>query len=54
MLYGYEYSFIVHEITDDIYKESAEDAEKRFDMSNYRLKKPKGINKKFIRVLKDE
>ena len=33
-------SFIVHVKTDDIYKDIAEDAETRFDTSNYQLNRP--------------
>ena len=43
-------SFIEYRIIDDIYKEIAEDAEARFDTSNYKLNRilPKENNKKFI------
>ena len=34
------YIFIVYIKTDDIYKDIAEDAETRFDTSNYELNKP--------------
>ena len=42
--------------TDDIYKDIAEDVESRFDTSNYELDRalPKGKNKKFIGLMKDE
>ena len=33
-------SFIVYIKTDDIYKDIAEDAETRFDVSNYELDRP--------------
>ena len=41
-------SFIVHVKTDDIYKDIAEDVEKRFDTSNFEIDRPlpKGKNKK--------
>ena len=41
-------SFIVHVKTDDIYKDIAEDVEKRFDTSNFVIDRPllKGKNKK--------
>ena len=48
-----KHSFIVYIKTDDIYKDIAEDVEKRFDMSNYESESnsierplPKGKNKK--------
>ena len=42
--------------TDDIYKDTAEDVETRFDTSNYELKRPlpKGKNKKVIALMKYE
>ena len=47
------HSFIVYIKTDDIYKDIAEDVERRFDMSNYESESnsierplPKGKNKK--------
>ena len=41
-------SFIVHVKTNDIYKDIAEDVEKRFDTSNFKRDRtlPKGKNKK--------
>ena len=41
-------SFTVHVKTDDIYKDIAEDVEKRFDTSNFEIDRPlpKGKNKK--------
>ena len=39
MLYGYR-CFIVYIETDDIYKDSAEDVETRFDTLNYELNRP--------------
>ena len=41
---------------DDIYKDIAEDVEKRFDTSNYELERllPKGKNRKVIGLMKDE
>ena len=49
-------SFIVHAKTEDIYEDIAENVEKRFDTSNYKLKRllPKGKNKKSIGLMKDE
>ena len=57
-------SFIVNIKTDDIYKDITEDVETRFDTSNYELEfikehsierpLPKRINKKVIRLMKDE
>ena len=54
-------SFIVYIKTDDIYRDSAEDVETRFDTSNYELEcnsidkpLPKGKNKKVIGLMKDE
>ena len=54
-------SFIVYIKTYDIYKDIAEDVETRFDASNYELECnsidrpfPKRINKKVIRLMKDE
>ena len=42
--------------SDDIYKDSAEDIETRFDTSNYELDRPLSIgkNKKVIGLMKDE
>ena len=49
-------SFIVFIKTDDILKNIAEDAETRFDISNYELERlpPKGKSKKLIGLMKDE
>ena len=48
-------SFIFHVKTDDIYKDIAEDVEKRFDTSNYEIDRPlpKGKNE-VIGLMKDE
>ena len=48
--------FIVYIKTDDIYKDTAEDVEARFDASNYELDMPfpKAKNKKVIGLIKDE
>ena len=48
--------FIVHVKTDDIYKDIAEDVEKKFDTSNFEINKPlpKGKNKKVIGLMKDD
>ena len=49
-------SFIFHIETFDIYREIAEDVERRFDTSDFELKKPlpKGKNKNIIRLMKNE
>ena len=49
-------SFLVYIKADDIYKDIIEDAETRFDTSNYELNKPltKEKNKKVIGLMKDE
>ena len=49
-------SFIVHVKTDDIYKDIAEDVEKRFDTSNFEIDRPlpKVKNEKVIGLMKDE
>ena len=49
-------SFIIHVKTDDIYKDIAENAEKRFGTSNQEIDRPllKGKNRKVIRLMKDE
>ena len=46
----------IDDIYEDIYKDIAKDVEKRYDTSNYELKRQvlKGKNKKIIGVLKDE
>ena len=48
--------FLVHGKTDDIYKETAGDVEKRFDTSTYELSKPlpKEKKKKVVGLMKDE
>ena len=49
-------SFIFDVKTDDIYKDTAEDFETRFDNSNFEIDRPlpKGKNKKVIGLIKDE
>ena len=49
-------SLTVYVKTDDIYKDIAEDVEKRFDTSNYEIGRPlpKGKNKNVIGLMKDE
>ena len=49
-------SFTVHVKTDDIYKDIAEDVEKRFDTSNFEIDRPlpKGKNKKVTGLIKGE
>ena len=47
-------SFIMHNKTEDFYKDIADDVEKRFDTSNYECDRPlpKGKNKKVIGLMK--
>ena len=49
-------SFIMNIKTEDIYKDVANDVEKRFDTSNYEVDRPlpTGKNKKVIGLMKDE
>ena len=49
-------SFIVHEKIDKIYKNVAEDVERRLDSSNFEISRPlpKGKNRKLIELMKDE
>ena len=51
-------SFIIHIQTEDIAKDIANDIKKWFDISNYsegdKRPLPRGINKKFIGLMKDE
>ena len=49
-------SFIMYIKTEDFYKYIADDVEKRFDTSNYEVKRPlpTGKNKKVIGLMKDE
>ena len=49
-------SFITHVKTEDLYKDIADDVEKRFDTSNYEFNRllPAGNNKKVIGLMKDE
>ena len=49
-------SFIAHVKTDDIYKDIAEDVEKRFNTSNHEIDRPlpKGKNKKVVGLMKDK
>ena len=49
-------SLIMHIKTEDLYKDIADDVEKRFDTSNYECDRPlpKGKNKKVIGLFKDE
>ena len=49
-------SFIMNIKTEDLYKDIANDVEKRFDTSNYEVDRPlpKGKNKKVIGLMKDE
>ena len=49
-------SFIVHVKAEDIYKDIAEDVEKRYDTSNFEINRPLplGKNKKVIGLMKGE
>ena len=49
-------SFIMHIKTEDFYKDTANDVEKRLDTSNYEVNRslPARKNKKLIRLMKDE
>ena len=49
-------SFVVNIKTKDFYKDISQDVNKRFDTSNYTFDRPlpTGINKKVIRLMKDE
>ena len=49
-------SFIIHNKTEDFYKDIADDVGKRFDTSNYEVNRPlpAGKNKKVIGLMKDE
>ena len=49
-------SFTIHIKTEDFYKDIANDVEKRYDTSNYKIKKPLPIvkNEKKIDLMKDE
>ena len=49
-------SFIMHIKTEDVYKDIANDVEKRFDTSSYEVDRPlsTGKNKKVIGLMKDE
>ena len=49
-------SFIMHIKTKDFYKDIADDVEKRFDASSYKINRPlpAGNNKKVIGLMKDE
>ena len=49
-------NFIIHIKTEDVYKDIANDEEKRFDTSNYEVNRPllKEKNKKVIGLMKDE
>ena len=49
-------SFIMHVRTEDLYKDIANDNEKRFDTSNYECDRPlpTGKNKKVLGLMKDE
>ena len=49
-------SFIIHIKTKDFYEDIADDVEKRFDISNYKVDRPlpKGKNKNAIGLLKEE
>ena len=48
-------SFIIYIKTEDVYEDFADDVEKRFDTSNYKVDRPlpKEMNKKVIGLMKD-
>ena len=48
--------FIIYRKVNGIYKDIDEDVEAKFDTSNYYLERslPKGKNKKFVSLMKDE
>ena len=48
--------FIIHIKTEDVYKDTPNDVEKRFDTSNYEINIPfpKGRNKKVVGLMNDE
>ena len=49
-------SFIIYIKTEDVYEDFADDVEKRFDTSNYKVDRPlpKEMNKKVIGLMNDE
>ena len=49
-------NFIIHNRTEDFYKDIADDVEKKFDTSNYECNRPlpRGKNKKDIGLMKDK
>ena len=49
-------SFIIHIKTEDFYKDTADDVEKRFDTSSYECNRPLAIgeNKRIIGLIKDK
>ena len=49
-------SFIIHIKTEEVYKDIADDVEKRFDTSNYEINRPlpRGKTKNVIGLRKDE
>ena len=49
-------SFIIHNATEDFYKDIADDVEKRFHTSNYEVDWPpaRGMNKNVIRLMKNQ
>ena len=56
LCYMYTDSFVMNIKTNDFYKDIADDAEKRFDASNYEVNRPLpiGKNKKVFGLMKDE
>ena len=56
MVWLYWTTFIIHIKTENFYVDIADDVEKRYDTSNFEVDRPlpKGVNKKFIRLIKDE
>ena len=47
-------SFLIYVKTEDVYKDIAEDVEKRFGTSNFELDRPSPKRKKVIGLMKDE
>ena len=56
MVWLYWTTFIIHIKTENFYVDIADDVEKRYDTSNFEVDRPlpKGVNKKFIGLIKDE
>ena len=56
MVWLYWTTFIIHIKTENFYVDIADDVEKRYDTSNFEVDRPlpKGVNKKFIGLIKDK